>query len=74
MNSAELHGNNDSKNKMKFLRDHSFDDEIKNPLLVKYDIDKLGLSPEMKATNTILAEVDQDLSILRIPFRFKPIL
>ncbi|ALR29290.1 hypothetical protein ATE47_01520 [Chryseobacterium sp. IHB B 17019] len=72
MNSAEFHGNNDIKNKMRLLRDHSFEDEIKNPLLVKYDVDKLGLSPEMKdkrilentkivaATNTILAEIGED--------------
>ncbi|MGO1597425.1 MAG: DEAD/DEAH box helicase [Sphingobacteriaceae bacterium] len=72
MNSGEFNGKNDIKNKMKLLRNHSFGDEIKNPLLVKYDIDKLGLTPEVKekrivenakiveATNTVLAEVDQD--------------
>lgn len=41
-------GSNDMKNKIEKLREHSFTDEIKNPLLAEYDIDKLGLKKEDK--------------------------
>jgi hypothetical protein len=33
-------GKNDMENKIKLLRDHSFEDKLQNPLLSKYDIDK----------------------------------
>lgn len=36
-------GKNDMKNKIKLLREHSFTDEIQNPLMAEYNIDKLNL-------------------------------
>lgn len=72
MNSQRFQGENDIRNKMKLLRDHSFDDVLKNPLLNRYDINKLDLTPENKekrqkenklileATNTILVEDTSD--------------
>ena len=42
--STELYrGKSTMLNHIKYLREHSFEDEIKNPLLSEYDIDKLKL-------------------------------
>ena len=38
----------DMKNKIELLREHSFTDEIQNPLMAEYDIDKLGLGNKDK--------------------------
>lgn len=42
--------NGEMINKLSLLRDHSFTDEAKNPLLENYDIDELSLTKEQKAT------------------------
>ncbi len=42
----------DMKNKIKLLRDHDFDDEVRNPLLQNYDIENLKLTPEQKDRKT----------------------
>lgn len=41
-------GDNDMKNKIKELREHSFADVIQNPLLSEYDIDKVSLNNKDK--------------------------
>lgn len=38
----------DMKNKIKLLRDHDFDDEVRNPLLQNYDIENLKLTIDQK--------------------------
>lgn len=73
LNSDKYQGDKfDIKNKMKLLRNHSFDDQIENPLLVNYDIEKLKLDTERKkkreienvklieATDIILSNDDPD--------------
>lgn len=73
LNSEKYQGKNDIQNKMKLLRDHSFDDIVNNPLLVNYDIEKLSLKDEDKqkrkaenkiilnASDIILSETSSDL-------------
>lgn len=41
ISTKKYQGNNDMKNKIKLLRDHSFSDTIQNPLLSEYNIDEL---------------------------------
>ena len=41
VSTEKYQGDNDMKNKIKLLRDHSFSDTIQNPLLAKYNIDEL---------------------------------
>lgn len=73
LNSDKYQGvNSDIKNKMKLLRNHSFDDRVENPLLVNYNIEKLKLDTERKkkreienvklieATDLILSNDDLD--------------
>lgn len=73
LNSEKFQGEKfDIKNKMKLLRNHSFDDLVENPLLVNYDIEKLKLDTERKkkreienvklieATDLILSNDDPD--------------
>src|SRR5699024_2583393 len=73
LNSKKFQGKHNIQNKMKLLRDHSFDDVVNNPLLVNYDIEKLGLKEEDKqkrkaenkvilnASDIILSEKTLDL-------------
>ncbi len=41
VSTEKYQGDNDMKNKIKLLRDHSFSDTIQNPLLSEYNIDEL---------------------------------
>jgi len=41
ISTEKYQSNNDMKNKIKLLRDHSFSDTIQNPLLSEYNIDEL---------------------------------
>ncbi|MDU0323046.1 DEAD/DEAH box helicase [Clostridium butyricum] len=49
VNSEEFNRKNSKmENKIQLLRNRSFSDFIENPVLAKYDVEKLGLSPDEK--------------------------
>ena len=48
INTEKYQGKYDMKNKIKLLREHSFNDELKNPILSEYNIENLKLKKEKK--------------------------